>query len=239
MATDPKCYIGNKYGVFTIVDLLEYKDKYSHYIYRGKCDVCGYEKCTTISGFKSKSKITTNCKHISIDGTYIKNVHWESERLRRVFQKMRDRCYNKNSKDYRWYGDKGIKVYEEWLNDPKQFEIWAFQNGYSDSLTIDRIDSNLDYSPENCRWISLNDNAKYKSTTSLIEVCGEVHTGKDWAKILGLGVNRINSYVRNYGLENTIGFIESCLKTPIEPSSNNQSYYKKYLELKQTSPEYD
>ena len=78
-------------------------------------------------------------------------------------------------------------------------------------MTIDRRDESKDYCPENCRWIPLKDNAKYKSTTSLITANNETHTGKDWAKILGFGENIINTYVRMYGVENTINFIETYL----------------------------
>lgn len=74
---------------------------------------------------------------------------------------MRRRCNNQNSKKYKWYGGKGIKVCEEWDHGYGGFENfyqWAIENGYNDELTIDRIDSDKDYEPSNCRWITLKEN---------------------------------------------------------------------------------
>lgn len=74
------------------------------------------------------------------------------ERLLHSYFHMRARCYNKNNKDYYLYGEKGIKVCDEWLAHPDVFCEWSLANGYQDSLTIDRINSKGDYEPNNCRW---------------------------------------------------------------------------------------
>ena len=112
---------------------------------------------------------------------------------------MKRRCYCEKDQNYPNYGEKGIKIYEEWLDDPDSFERWALSNGYMEGLTIDRIDPQKGYFPDNCRWVSLKDNSKYKSTTRMIDNgCGEVHTGREWSKLLGLGENRINAMMREY-----------------------------------------
>lgn len=139
---------------------------------------------------------------------------WKNKRLGAIFRGMKRRCYSKNDKEYRFYGEKGIYICYEWLDDPHQFEDWALSHGYADDLTIDRIDSGKGYSPDNCRWISQQDNSRYKSTTSLIGVDGESHTGRDWAGILGLGCNMINKYIRKHGVENTTEFIRRYRKNP-------------------------
>lgn len=152
------------------------------------------------------------------------------ERIKRIFRTMKQRCYNPNSKDYRWYGEKGIKICDEWLNNPKLFEEWSISHGYQEDLTIDRIDENKGYYPENCRWITRQDNTKYKSTTSLINVNGEIHTGKEWSYILNLGTNTINKYIRKYGLVNTIEFIKRYKANPnLQRNCMNQSYYDLYM----------
>lgn len=152
------------------------------------------------------------------------------ERIKRIFKLMKQRCYNPNNKDYRWYGAKGIKICDEWLNNSKLFEEWAFNNGYTDNLTIDRKDENKDYCPENCQWITRNDNAKYKSTTSLICVDGEVHTGKEWSHLLNLGPNLINRYIQKYGLNNTVEFIRRYKSNPnLQRFYMTQSYYELYM----------
>jgi hypothetical protein len=155
---------------------------------------------------------------------------WSNKRIEQVFRNMIQRCYNANNKDYKWYGGKGIVICDEWRNNPTSFEEWALASGYDDTLTIDRIDEDKNYSPDNCRWILKSQNSKYKSTTSLIEVDGEVHTGKDWSRILGLGINRINAYIREYGLNNTIEFIRRYKMNPdLKPSNTNQSIYNVYM----------
>ena len=121
---------------------------------------------------------------------------------------MKNRCYNSNCKDYKRYGKKGIKIYDEWINNPLSFEEWALSNGYNDGLTIDRIDENKDYCPENCRWITLEDNSKWKSTTNKIEVNGITDSGRGWSKRLGYGVNYINKYIKNNGIDKTVEFIQ-------------------------------
>ena len=142
---------------------------------------------------------------------------------------MKSRCYNKEDKNYRWYGAKGIKICDEWLDNPKAFEEWAMNHGYSDNLTIDRKDENKNYCPENCTWVTLENNSKYKSTTSLVEVDGEIHTGREWSEKLGLGINVINTYIRKYGEKNTKEFIRCYLNNPGCKPKNAQSYYDLYI----------
>ena len=224
-------HVGETYGIYTLIEFLNEKDKYGHYLYKGKCKICGYETVRPFSHFSAPSAITNNCKHLDRNGNYynFNKYNWSNERIGSIFNGIKDRCYNKNNKSYKWYGEKGIKICKEWIDNPKLFEIWALSNGYKDDLTIDRIDENKDYCPENCRWVTNINNAKYKSTTSLIEVDGETHTGKDWAKILGFGPNLINNYIRKYGLENTIKFIKKYQANPTLEPKGNQSYYDLYM----------
>ena len=89
---------------------------------------------------------------------------------------MRQRCYNTSNPNYKNYGGKGVSVCNEWMSSYKSFEQWSFKNGYEDGLTIDRVDSNRNYCPENCRWISLSENSaggnysRHKNKTKLTDV---------------------------------------------------------------------
>lgn len=222
-----KNHVGETVGVFTIVELMPYKDEDGHTLYKGICNECGFERIARYYDLK----MSTRCTHIRVDGEVaFYKTNWSNRRIKRIFDGMKQRCYNSENKNYKWYGEKGVKVCNDWLNNPLLFEEWALQSGYKDNLTIDRIDENKDYSPDNCRWITGIQNTKYKSTTSFIDVNGEIHTGKDWSKILGLGVNIVNTYVRRYGLDNTIEFIKRYMANPnLKPHNKNQSIYSLYM----------
>lgn len=83
-------------------------------------------------------------------------------RIKRIYNSMKYRCTNPKHVSYDIYGGRGIKVCEEWLQDFQSFYDWAIANGYSNDLTIDRIDVNGDYEPDNCRWTTWKEQAKNK-----------------------------------------------------------------------------
>ena len=82
-------------------------------------------------------------------------------RIYRTWGNMKSRCHKEYDSKYKYYGAKGIKVCDEWRNNFMSFYNWAIKNGYTDELTIDRIDSTKDYCPENCRWVTLEQNIVY------------------------------------------------------------------------------
>lgn len=87
-----------------------------------------------------------------------KHGYTYKDRLYRIWHNMKGRCYNPKNKKYVYYGGKNITVCDEWKNDFIKFKNWALNNGYQDNLTIDRIDSNKSYYPENCQWVTLSEN---------------------------------------------------------------------------------
>lgn len=219
--------IGTRIGIYDVVCESERRDNDGHKLYHVICSECGWETDMR----KDAIVDTKECSHVGLNGKYksYNTYIWNNKRLGRIFNKMKSRCYNSKSKDYRWYGEKGIKICDEWMNNPKLFEEWAINNGYADNLTIDRINENKNYCPENCQWITIKRNAKYKSTTSLINIDGEIHTGREWADILHLGTNIINTYIRKYGEENTKDFIRKYLRNSGNKPKSKQSYYDLYM----------
>ena len=199
-------------GIFEILEKTKRKSG-GHQYYKVRCIYCNF-----ITELQDKQiTLTKKCTHLNKNGAYKKynSFIWENERLRQIFSSMKKRCYNSKEEDFRWYGGKGIKICDEWINNPETFQKWALLNGYKDDLTIDRIDENKNYSPENCRWIPLINNSKYKSTTHLIDVDGETHTGREWSELLELGINTINKYLREYDEEIVKDFIRARKKEKI------------------------
>lgn len=86
----------------------------------------------------------------------------EQPRLYRIWQSMKSRCLYKKNKCFHCYGGRGISICSEWLSSFDNFANWALKNGYSDALTIDRIDVDGNYCPENCRWLGISEQQKNK-----------------------------------------------------------------------------
>ena len=112
--------------------------------------------------------------------------HSSDNRLYRIWANMKTRCYNPKFKDWKNYGGKGVSICSEWKDDFNAFREWSIANGYSDELAIDRIDSDGDYSPENCRWTTWKQQANNTNGNRLIEYNGETHTLAEWSAVLGI-----------------------------------------------------
>lgn len=103
-------------------------------------------------------------------------------RLYKTWQGMKERCYNVNNSNYDNYGGRGIKVYDKWRDSFLTFEKWSLENGYTDELTLDRIDVNGNYEPCNCRWATLEVQANNRRTNIFVEYNGVTKTIAQWGK---------------------------------------------------------
>ena len=117
-------------------------------------------------------------------------------RLYVTWYNMRNRCNNIKNKEYFNYGGRGIKVCKEWYSFTA-FRDWAIKNGYKDTLTIDRIDNNGDYCPENCRFITLKMQANNRTDNHYITYKGKTQTLKQWAEELNIPYYRLRSRFNN------------------------------------------
>lgn len=106
-----------------------------------------------------------------------------------TLQGMKQRCYNPGNKSYRYYGARGIGICEEWRHSTIAFQEWCLDNGWRPGLTIDRIDSNKDYCPSNCRWITVQENSKWTKHTKRITVGIYCDTQQGWSKRIGKSAN--------------------------------------------------
>ena len=124
-----------------------------------------------------------------------------AKRLKNVFQNMKHRCYNVNDSSYNCYGARGIAVCKEWLEDPNSFYEWALEHGYEDTLTIDRINADKGYSPDNCRWISLAENSKWRRNSSKIWIDVYCDTETGWSVRVGKYRDWFGGIRRRHGFD--------------------------------------
>lgn len=122
-----------------------------------------------------------------------------SNRLYSIWTNMKTRCYNKNSPKYKVYGARGVTVCEIWKNSYTMFKEWAVTHGYSDYLTLDRIDVNGNYEPSNCRWLSIKQQENNRTNNRLITYKGETRTMSEWAEYLGISYNCLQMRLNAYG----------------------------------------
>ena len=121
----------------------------------------------------------------------------KQERLYGVWLGMKNRTRNSNHKDYKYCGAKGITICEEWDKSYESFKAWALNNGYRDDLTIDRIDDNGNYCPENCRWADAYTQANNKSNNHLITYNGKTQNMTQWARELGVSRGLIKDRLKS------------------------------------------
>ena len=154
--------------------------KYSNTSYICKCMLCGTEKsirdCTLKSG---RSKMCRKCS-----AKLSQHRKYTGDPITKIFSGMWQRCYDKNQINYHNYGGRGIKICDEWLNNREAFYGWAYENGYTRGLSIERVDVNGDYCPENCKFIPIKDQPKNRRDTHNITINGVTKCLSDWCREL-------------------------------------------------------
>lgn len=216
----PQPNTGQVFGRLTVLGPVE-PDKAGHKRSRCRC-TCG--KVTIVSNSRLLSGHTRSCGCL-VFANRNNLIHGESyTRLHSIWAGMKQRCLNPKSPSFTRYGGRGISVCEEWL-DYQTFAAWAKANGYRDDLTLERMDVNGGYTPENCKFITLAEQSRNRRSSRLLTYKGQTKCLEAWAKDFGINSGTLGSRLRRYGWS-----LKYALEAPVGVAGRHgkQRPYKVY-----------
>lgn len=179
--------IGEKFNKLTILEELSVRANGGGKQYKCQCE-CGNVCVVRSDHLKSGHTTSCGCNKIIITS------HRKSgTKLYHRYDRIKERCYNANNVNYKNYGGRGIIMCDEWKNDFMNFYDWAMNNGYRDTLTIDRIDVNGNYEPSNCRWITIKEQQNNKTNNVYLTCDGKTQTIAQWSNELGISYSTIHA----------------------------------------------
>ena len=208
-----KDLLGKRFGSLTVTEYAgtvkqsENSNKVRN-LWKCVCD-CGNEIVVRDNNLITGTTRSCGCRRKNVCAeTHFKHgagKRENEERLYRVWKSMKGRCNCANDKRYAYYGGKGIKVCDEW-NDYQNFKEWALKNGYDENAekgkcTIDRIDYNGNYCPENCRWVDIQTQANNTSRNHYIDFMGNKVTIAEFSRIMHIKPTTAWYYINKYERE--------------------------------------
>lgn len=214
-----KSYIGRKKNFLKVIGIKR-TDK-NRKLFICQCD-CGNIKDIEPTIWEQEIIKSCGCKHRELSSENSKTHGHSQDRLYRVYNSMKQRCYNPNTPNYDNYGGRGITICQEWLEDFMNFYNWAIENGYNYDVgfgqcTIDRIDVNGNYEPSNCRWADAKTQANNKRpssewkkrTSKTWTIAGETKPISEWCEQYNTSTVAISYRMNKLGMT-----LEQALKTP-------------------------
>lgn len=207
---------GKRFGRLVVIKRAPTVDKKT--MWECQCD-CGKKVICNSEYLRNGDTKSCGCLFRDIVSEKAKTHGMTNTKLYKKYRRMVYRCENPNAKSYKDYGGRGIKVCPEWRNDFLKFYEWCMSSGYQEGLTIDRIDNNGDYSPDNCRWATKIQQDNNRRNNKFISYNGETHTLAEWNRICGFTRGTIDGRLSK-------GWsVERAITTPIK-RANRQGVLK-------------
>ena len=190
---------GQKFGLLTVIGLKDTNTRKTYWVCQCECGnvkevrsdslLCGAIKsCGCLKKKQDAINLTRHHRH-KMSGT----------RIYQEWQGMKGRCYNPHNPNYYRWGGRGITICDEWRNSFEAFYEWAMANGYKDDLTIDRIDNDGNYCPDNCRWATQSEQSRNRSSNIRIKIGNSTRTLTEWCEIFGVSFSTIHARYRRNG----------------------------------------
>ena len=189
---------GQRFGRLVALDLAGENPTNHHSMWRCVCD-CGNITICDYSNLKYGTTKSCGCLREELRPSLNYRHGLCYTKLYHVWSAMKDRCYNKNCAAYEDYGKRGISVCDEWRSDFKAFYDWSMNHGYTEGLSIDRINNDGSYSPENCRWATRKEQVNNRSNNLTFTYKGITHTLAEWSEIYGINASTLHDRVMRLG----------------------------------------
>ena len=208
-----KDYTGKKYGRLTAIEYSHRFNKKTYWIFICECGKKKILSMTTVMNGHSRS---CGCLHMDRCHTGLnRRRHGDAcigkvKKIHNIWRGMIQRCNNVNTPAYKDYGGRGIIMCFDWWV-YENFRDWAYANGYQDKLTIDRIDNDKGYNPNNCRFVTRKEQARNRRNSRMLTYNGKTQCLASWADETG-----INQYALCARLNQSHWSVEKALTTPIK-----------------------
>ena len=199
---------GMKFGKLTVREIVV-NGNTNQRKYLCDCE-CGGTKITSEDNLRRGHCRSCGCLYKGHGGSKKKNIFMGSDsKLYRTWSGIKSRCFDQNSHNYHNYGGRGITMCDEWKNDYNTFKKWALHNGYNESrgrdCSIDRIDTNGNYEPSNCRWATAKEQANNTRRNTIVEYDGKRMSLSQWADYLKMDYSSFMSrWVRGWTMEKNV-----------------------------------
>lgn len=199
-------WVGQRFGDLVVLRF-EYSESQGRYVWVCKCD-CGQVVSVVPANARAGRVRSCGCAQLKSATTH----GMRNTRLYRIWVDMRRRCRDTSRKAYKHYGARGITVCEEWDKSFEGFMQWAYREGYSDELSIDRIDVDGNYDPSNCRWATAKQQARNRRSTRYLDAFGETLPAVEAVEKYGNGI-KIDTVLKRIDLH---GYsVEEALTRPV------------------------
>ena len=184
---------GKKFNMLTVISLDEERVGRKTY-WITVCD-CGNVKSVRSDSLQDGTVKSCGCIKKEQDKINLgRETHGKSaERIYKTWRCMKARCYNPNTPRFENYGGRGIKICDEWKNDFEIFYNWALLNGYDDSLTIERIDNDGDYTPDNCKFATIKEQCNNRRSNIVIQIDENKYTLSQISETLNINYSALNA----------------------------------------------